>query len=413
MSKKKSDRIVVGPIHARVLRRREESPTTYWRARIYEDGKERTVWTGWASKSDAQSILAAMVATGDHEPAPIEEEPVEVEELVTVRDLLEVWLAHQTSRAGLKERSVRAYRTCAKRIVRRAGDWKLDEIDEPAMERYASAALREGRGSSTVYNEVTAWRAAWSWAMRLGYIPRETPEPVRVRLPEQRINNDYTPTTAEIRAMLAAVHIPWVRVALAVAWVAGCRVGEVAAIRREHVHPERQMVLVDGKTGRRWVPLPAWTMNALLAHMQTHDRDEVLGVTVKTASTTCNRVMATAQAKAGLPRWTMNGLRRAAVDRAEREGVPVGTAAKLFGHTPKVMLEYYRKANAADLAKASTLLDPLSDGTCSDGHPVPTGARFCPECGVPFTGDRHNSTGTTTQSRQEVPVEAEEPADDL
>ena len=50
-----------------------------------------------------------------------------------------------------------------------------------------------------------------------------------------------------------------------------------------------------------------------------------------------------------LERWTSHGIRRMCVDTAIRAGVKVPMAAKMFGHSPVVMLTMYNQVTDDDL----------------------------------------------------------------
>ena len=59
--------------------------------------------------------------------------------------------------------------------------------------------------------------------------------------------------------------------------------------------------------------------------------------------------------RAGVRRFTPHALRRAAVDAFMRAGVDIGTAAAITGHSPQVMLKYYRQATDEDCRRAITV----------------------------------------------------------
>ena len=54
--------------------------------------------------------------------------------------------------------------------------------------------------------------------------------------------------------------------------------------------------------------------------------------------------------RAGVPRFTPHGLRRMVVNRILRAGADITAAAELMGHSPSVMLSYYRRVSSEDRA---------------------------------------------------------------
>jgi integrase len=59
--------------------------------------------------------------------------------------------------------------------------------------------------------------------------------------------------------------------------------------------------------------------------------------------------------RAGVRAFSPHALRRAAVDTFASEGVDIGTAASILGHSPKVVSEHYRVASTKDRRKAVAL----------------------------------------------------------
>ena len=91
----------------------------------------------------------------------------------------------------------------------------------------------------------------------------------------------------------------------------------------------------------------------------------MLGVAHKTVTNgLCSIYLKRACEAAQVRRFTPHGLRRHAVDSLIRAGIDVGTAARLLGHSPEVMLRAYRQPTMTDMrdALSRTGLGTLPEG---------------------------------------------------
>ena len=229
-------------------------------------------------------------------------------------------------------------------------DVLLERVDLGTLERYRDARLREGTATNTVGVELGVLRMAWRWGRELGACPaRELP---RVRLKVKPVRNRRTPTPGDV-AEVVAVMDGWPRLAVLLLWATGARVGEVASLRWGDIDFDAGVLNLAGKTGARPVPVADHVLDELRAWGPGAAHAGVFGVLARTVAGQLRvRYLPRACRQAEVARFTPHGLRRAAVDALLRAGVDVGTAAALLGHSPKVMLEHYRRATMDDRREA-------------------------------------------------------------
>lgn len=365
--------IVVGTCRARAIRgpkppRPEEE--WYWRAEVHEAGGHRTVWTGWASRVDAQAYLVQLVASGGaaRQTAP---EPTEVK---TVRDLLECWMGAQTERSDLRSPTLDGYRGHARVMVEQIGSIWLDRLTRRDLDAYVKRvrlprtpgqARRVPRADSTLHQDFVVLRMAWAWGRSIGVVPdRELAVPDLSSAP---VRPKHTPDPAEINAVLT--HLPeWVSDFLRVQYATGARLGELAEVRVGDVDPRACTVRLTGKTGTRVVPVQSSVARDLGALCAGRPPDARLWLQTSQTIRCVNRIIGVACEEAGVAKWTTHALRRTAVDRLMRApGVDIATAAAILGHSPVVLLKSYRQVSADDKRKAVAIaLAPLPAGEVVD-----------------------------------------------
>lgn len=350
MARRRPAPITVGPIRCRAIRGpTRASALWYWRAELYRDGASRTVWTGRGERGDVEAALAALVASGEH----LEPTQRHASQVRTVADLARAWLwAQEEQRQDLAASTRGSYRGCVTRLVPLLEDTMIDRADVRLGERVRDRSLRLGRSTGTVAHDLQVLGTIWAWASALGVVRGDLPLPrVRVRPARPR----HTPDDGEVADVLA-----WLRARHRWAWITawllsitGCRLGEVAALRAGDVDRHRCRLLVDGKTGRRIVPLLDDDLEVLVELLEGLDAgDLVHGVAASTVRTYLTVRIAQACAELGRPRWTPHALRRAAVDRLYRSGVDVAAAAALLGQSPQVALRSYRQVSESDVEAA-------------------------------------------------------------
>ncbi|MEO0605487.1 MAG: site-specific integrase, partial [Myxococcota bacterium] len=310
----------------------------------------RMVWRGWATRTEVPRILAQILLEGTLE------RELQIEDIRTVRDLMEVWLGEVIMpRVELKPASKLSTRNAARRVTRGLGDHRLDRLSRLAIDQWLAVRQREGDSATTIKLDLVMLRVAWRWGQQVGACP-----PRELALPKVRAvpkNEKRTPTPGEVARVVEWLETkakPWVSLVVKLQAGLGCRIGELADLTWDRVDLEQGTVTLEGKTGRRTVPLTGALAQALADAPRTAER--ISGRAHKTVVFTTNQKLADACDALEIERFTTHGLRRLAVDTLARSGVDVGTAAAMLGHSPAVMLQAYRQVTLEDLGAAARAL---------------------------------------------------------
>lgn len=364
---KKPKPIRMGPITAYAIRPPTEGdPRWYWRGRVIEAGKERTVWTGRATTQEATRALAQVLTEGGHRPKGSASISAS-----TVGLLLRWWVGQVERRSDLSPASVSTYRRHATRVKRHMDAVRARRLSTADLERYRNDRLRAGDAPATVAMDLKVLVMAWKAARRLGLVvDRDLVAPAVKVTP---VRSRYTPTPGEIARVVRAVPQVWLQEAITVQWATGTRVGELAGMRAQDVDIEGRQVWVDGKTGGRWVPVAGDALAILVRRARAAgSADERLWGhrTYSRVKSAVNEALEAGCAQAGVPHFSSHGLRRAAVEALYEGGVDPGTAAAIMGHSPEVALRKYRQSRAAQRREAITRasLGTLPAGKVIKGH---------------------------------------------
>lgn len=334
-----------------VVRGPRQDGRWYWRARR----ADATLWTGWATREEA-SAACARLTLGEQPQGGV----------CTVGELVGHWFAEAEDRAEsgqLAQTSLDTLRAVVRALRRDLGAVRVDAITVSTLERYRDARLRPappprreegqrgrlprrgGLASETVARELRLLRQVWTWAHERGLVPSPTLPRVamRVRAEVER----YTPSPAEVAAVLD--HLDgWAWLAVRLLWATGCRLGEIASLRRRDVDASRALLRVRGKTGPREVAILPSVLAELLPHLPDEPDARLLAeVTTETIRTSLRRHLAAACKAAKVPRWTAHGLRRLATDALFDAGADPGVEGAQIGHSPKVALTHYRRASVS------------------------------------------------------------------
>lgn len=357
----------VGSVRVAVVSgRKPRDDRWYWRARRFAEGGEQTVWTGWATRPEAEIEVARLVGGVPMTPSAS----------TTVGEVMDYWLGAQIKRTDLRPRSLETMTAAAKSIDREIGMVRAGALTAATLERYRDARLRPGltivprkknaegkveRGRlpsrtgaapATVSRELRMLRVAWVWAHEHGFVASPILPKTQVR--HRDVVDRYTPTPIEVARVLAKLH-GWPALAVRLCFATGARLGEIAGLVRRDIDEEAGVVRVDGKTGKRAIPVAPQVLASVLPLLPTDPDARVLGVEPSSVLTSLRRYLTDACAEAGVRRWTAHALRRLAVDLLYRAGVDVGTAASVMGHTPTVALRHYRRASQDDRSAAVRL----------------------------------------------------------
>lgn len=333
----------VGPaVRVRAIRG-PRGDTWYWRAECHR--RRATVWTGWARP---EAVAVHVVAALTRDPAP---EPQG--QLVTMSELLDAFVEDCTLRAevaDLRVATMRRYRSACRRVGAVLGAARLDLVDQAAVDRARNRLLRQ-YAPLTVSSDLRIVRIGWEWGRLVGRIADRPMPRVRVNVPQVL---RHTPTAYDVGRALDALdaRVPWPSAMVRLLYVTGARLSEVATLQWSDIGAER--MVVHGKRGPRLLPLTPPVVEVLDGLPRRSSR--VLGVAARTSAGGIHRYVHAACQRASVAPFTPQGLRRAAVDRLQRQGVDPGTACALLGHSPAVMLEKYRQASQDDLNAAAAIL---------------------------------------------------------
>ncbi len=334
------DPIVLDPVRARPVRPRgsrgPQDERWYWRAEI----GPHTVWTGWGTRDEVRQILAGQIASdrlGTTRP--------HLDGIRTVEDLLRRWLP-ALRRQRRRPRTVIAYEGGVKRLIDSPlGIVRLEGVSRYVLQTWADEA-QDRYAPQTLSLDLQVLASAWRWGRGMGVFDRPLPEIDLGKI--ESVSDRYTPSLPEVRAVLCALdgQAPaWVKLLIEVQLATGARIGELADLTWDGVRADVGLLSLQGKTGRRQVPLPEHLLQRLEAG-RARSR-WVFGVRPASARGV-GRYLRRACEAAGVRPWTTHALRRLAVDRLARAGVDVATAAALLGHSPTVMLQRYRQVSDAD-----------------------------------------------------------------
>jgi integrase len=272
----------------------------------------------------------------------------------TVQELLEYWVGGQLARTDVTADWQRNCKNCGRHLASELGAVSLDRIDRGTLERYRESRLRLGFASGTVQQDFKALHAAWRWGREMGLCPDKNLPHVYVKVVGVREKN--TPSRDEVVRVIQEIK-GWPHLAVLLLFATGARIGEVATLRWCDVDPKRLLVRVRGKTGYREIPIGPQVLEAIQAEAAPGGpEDGLFGVSSKYIRAHLSaKYIRPACERAGVRRFTPHALRRAAVDAFMRAGVDIGTAAAITGHSPQVMLKYYRQATDEDCRRAITV----------------------------------------------------------
>ncbi|MEM6929221.1 MAG: site-specific integrase [Myxococcota bacterium] len=310
------------------------------------------VWRGWANRTELPRFLAEVLVEGGEEA----ERDIEIEEIRTVKDLLEVWLGEVVMpRTDLKARSKKNSEDSARRIVGGLGVHRVERLSRLAIDKWVASRQRRGHGSTTIRLDLVTLKAAWTWGRQVGACPRDDFTFPKVRpVPK---HPKTTPSRRDVERVIQWLDLnckPWVALVVRLQAALGCRIGELGELTWARVDLDAGTAVLEGKTGRRVVPLVGSVVEVLEAAPRTSAY--VSGRSPRTVRSKVNELLGVACQAIGIEAFTSHGLRRLAVDTLARSGVDAGSAAAMLGHSPATMLQAYRRVSHEDLVGAARAL---------------------------------------------------------
>jgi integrase len=358
----------IGGVQVRILRgpKPNDPSQWYWRAHVYVDRKQHTVFSGWCTKENVRREVAAWVAKGDLEISTAKATTVK-----TVQDLLETWLAAQMARIDLSEHSHRNNQNRARYLASIIGSVSLARLDLTTLEEYRNQRLRMGAAGTTLNKELVTLKAAWGWGQQLDLCPgRALP---RLKVKEEPVRNKYTPTQDEVLRVLECLE-GWPRVTYRLLYATGARIGEIARLQwRDFDLVGNRVFFREGKQGAKTVHIHPQVSRWLATLQQGEPTDFIHPVGPRTIEAQFSQRWLKRACKAAVvPRFSPNGLRRAATDTYARAGVDPAVAAAQSGHSVQVMMKHYRQVTTEDQRVA---VERASLGVIPDGKVIALGKK--------------------------------------
>ena len=340
-------------------------PRWYWQLYYNHGGKQHKVQgapSGRYSRAEVRAVLEAAWASGDwqtHHRAPVPE----AVSSNTIGALLDAYLRHQQgqqARERIAPHTLASYRSVRPRLGELEAVHVL-RIDTATLQRWVNALEDDGLAPSTVAYSLRVLRQAWLHGRARGWVPAQDLPQVHLPRPE-RVNNGYTPTYEEIASVREALPRRWHQVYLDALTETGARPGEVDAWRWESYRDEGR-VLLDGKTGPRWVPMTA-RLRAVLdgwhAEQDRPDRGTVWRGIARPGES-IRQALRRACPRAGVPAFTCYGCRRRVsstlIDRIDGQRFGVHTYESWMGHSYEIGRRIYAEVCGERLDEAAAVLD--------------------------------------------------------
>ncbi len=282
------------------------------------------------------AIMSELAAGRD--PALLVRPKVVVEPRRTRTTIGEVAEAYRASRVDLAAETMAGLESHFKAIAP-LGDRDPAEISVAEVQAWIGGLKLK---PATVRRYVQTLRALLDFA---GVEPNPARDR-RVRLPREDRTTVTPPSAAEVDAIIAASPAKW-RLPFRVLEQTGLRVGELAALAWEDVDEQALRFRVKaGKTAaaRRWVAVPEWVMEEVVALLQREDRIpperrvfDGLECRARVTGDAARSVMARACRTAGIARYSPHDLRHRYASIQVGRGVPVTAVAAQLGHSRSSM----------------------------------------------------------------------------
>ena len=242
----------------------------------------------------------------------------------------------------LAPKTVEEYGYQARGIIRPAlGDLKVANVTRQHVERMIEPLPRVQR-NRTLALVSRLFRLFESWEWR----PQHS-NPVRGIDRAREEARDRVLTPSELTALAAALNnineqFPASVAAIRFAAVTGLRIGEVLAIRWEHVDFESsRLTLPETKTGRRGHDLAAAALEILAGVPRLNDWVFTTGRPAPLTYRTAHVRFREAAEAAGLPDVRLHDLRRTVMTAAASAGVGTHVLRDLLGHRTTAMADRY------------------------------------------------------------------------
>lgn len=290
--------------------------------------------TAAEAESAARGLIPSLELDSNETPRVVD--------VVTVSDLLEMWMGSQQLLEQSRAIQPSTYRTrlyAARHIAAGIGHIKSEQLSRGDVQQWI---IDSNAAPSTMRLQIRILLQAWKWGQEAAIVGAPPPMP---RLPRPRpVYSRHTPSPDEAEATLRSLTHLKHQGAYQLIWGTGARVSEAASARPDY---RAGTIRITGKTGPRTLPISP-RARAGLDQLRSAGiiRPPLLSPPV------LRQAIYKACDRAGIQRHSPHGLRRLAVDEMRRAGVPLEIAAQLLGHSVPVMLEIYRQPSAAEIAEA-------------------------------------------------------------
>lgn len=259
------------------------------------------------------------------------------------------WAAQgDLARSTAKQR----HQTYARVKEARGGECVVHTLRRGDLENLRDSLRRRYR-ASTVCTDLANIAGAWTWARGHGLVPdRDLPA---AELPEKTDGRPRrTPTLGELAAVGATFDLEWHRRAHLLLCATGCRIGEILGsadsdhegILVERIDRARRRIEVDGKTGRRVVPLrhdpEAWA--ALLEQVGARAEGPIWPGDGPAGA--YQQALFHACARAGVAHFTANAIRRRVSFQLLGASMHPAVYEAWMGHSYQMALRVYQTEEA-------------------------------------------------------------------
>jgi integrase len=299
----------------------------------------------YATVEEVQAELEELVKRGEHRGALAKGDSQH-----KISDLMMMEI--EASKSEWARTTIRGIQNYHRIIADRLGDARVDNNAGRRIDAMFTSLREEGYARLTVQAIMTYLVRAWRNQVKRGRISLPLPD-LTFRWPKARGEGAvrYTPPRAHINQVIN--HLKGEpQLVVRVMAVTGARVGEIGGVRRCDYDPVTKLLLVNGKTGPRMIPVDVSIQEALAARADGSTNPMFNCVPPPETKRWVNHKLTRACRRLGLKHFSSHALRRAAIDHLYETKVEPSTVAKLMGHGVSVALKHYRTPTDESMRRA-------------------------------------------------------------
>jgi len=356
MARRKPRNFKIGTVGVYVVRGPRGDQRWYWQATVTVAGKRKTIWSGWATKPEAERAVAEARAALPTDLGTLEAKARhEAAAGLTVAALLERWIGDCRQRPYIAEQTMYTYTGAARNLTRLLGGYRLAEVSIVQTQGYMNARHAEGVRLRTAWRELTFLRIAWRWgtAARLHDEPLHLPAKTSVKMEKVHAPRPTREQAWAVWDQLRTNGAPeWLVRVYLLGIVTGARTGELFAARVGDFDLEAGTIRIgrdrsEGeatKTGARVVYLDDAAVEVLRPCVAAREPEErFIGDRARGTMSHAHRYLRTACRELDVPEHPLYGLRRSATDAYYEAGASPEEEAAALGHTVDVAQRHYRR----------------------------------------------------------------------